>query len=63
MRNEEGGWIISHSGMDEKEKKTVGVGCPTNIASVRLVMGCPNARAGVKIVKEKKCNPNFDPHH
>ncbi len=27
---------------------------PTNIAGVHLVMGCPNARAGVKIVEEKK---------
>ncbi len=27
---------------------------PTNIASVHLVMGRPNARAGVKIVKKKR---------
>ncbi len=26
---------------------------PTNIASVHVVMGCPNARAGVKIMEEK----------
>ncbi len=26
---------------------------PTNITSVNLVMGCPNARAGVGIVEEK----------
>ncbi len=26
---------------------------PTNIASVNLVMGCPNARAGVGIVGKK----------
>ncbi len=26
---------------------------PTNIASVNLVMGCPNARAGVGIVEKK----------
>ncbi len=26
---------------------------PTNIASVHLWMGCPNARAGVKIVEKK----------
>ncbi len=26
---------------------------PTNNASVHLVMGCPNARASVKIVKKK----------
>ncbi len=26
---------------------------PINIASVHLVMGCPNARAGAKIVKKK----------
>ena len=25
---------------------------PTNIASVHLVMGCPNTREGVKIVKK-----------
>ncbi len=25
----------------------------TNIASVHLVMGCPNSRAGVRIVKKK----------
>ncbi len=25
-------------------------GYPTNIASMHLVMGCPNARAGVRIV-------------
>ncbi len=25
---------------------------PTNIASVNLVMGCPNARAGAQIVKK-----------
>ena len=41
---------------------------PTNIASVHLVMGCPIARAGVKIVGGKKgtiratwCNPNSTP--
>ncbi len=28
-------------------------GIPTNSASVHLVMGCPNARAGVKIVKTR----------
>ncbi len=27
---------------------------PTNIASVHLVTGCPNARAGVKMVGKKK---------
>ncbi len=26
---------------------------PTNFASVHLVMGCHNARAGVKIVKKR----------
>ena len=40
---------------------------PTNIASVDLVLGCPNARAGVKIVRKKNNpysnlkQPNFDP--
>ena len=27
---------------------------PTNIASVHLVICCPNTRAGVKIVKKKE---------
>ncbi len=27
---------------------------PTNIASVHLVMGCPNAREGVKMVKRRE---------
>ncbi len=27
---------------------------PTNIASVNLVMGCPNDKAGVEIVRQKK---------
>ena len=26
--------------------------CPTNIANMLLVMGCPNSRAGVRIVKK-----------
>ncbi len=41
---------------------------PTNIASVHLVVGCPNA--GVKIVRKKKKplratqgSPDFCPHH
>ncbi len=29
------------------------VDVPTNIASMHLVMGCPNARAGVEKVKKK----------
>ena len=29
------------------------VDCPTNTASVHLVMGCVNAREGVVIVKKK----------
>ncbi len=41
---------------------------PTNVASMHLVMGCPNARAGFKIIKKEtlgttKSNLNFDPHH
>ncbi len=35
------------------QKKTSCCFCPTNIASVHLVMGCPNARALVKIAKER----------
>ncbi len=31
----------------------IGFGGPTNIVSVSLVVGCPNARAGVKIVKKR----------
>ncbi len=51
-----------------KEKKDRMDRRPTSIASVHLVMGCPNARAVVKKAK-KKCSysnliqPNFDPHH
>ncbi len=41
---------------------------PTNIASAHSVMGCPNARAGVKLVKKKEPleQPNatkFRPRH
>ncbi len=33
---------------------TIGdIGFPTNIASLHLVTGCPNARAGVEIVKKR----------
>ncbi len=33
--------------------KTEAEGIPTNIVSVHLLMDCPNARAGVKIVKKE----------
>ncbi len=41
---------------------------PTDIASVHLVMGCPSARADVKVVKKKNPysnleQPKFWPHH
>ncbi len=36
---------------------------PTNICSVNLVIGCSNARAGVRIVGKKRPleQPNIDP--
>ena len=47
-----------------RDKVTAGEGedDPTNI-SVHLVMGCPNATAGVRILREKKpySNPNSNP--
>ncbi len=40
---------------------------PTNIASVDLLMGCPNSRAGVRIEKEMPLEQleqsKFRPHH
>ncbi len=33
---------------------------PTNIDSVHLVMACPDARAGVKIVKKKNPQSNLE---
>ncbi len=42
---------------------------PANIASMPLVTGCPNARAGAKVVKKRgatlaqpKADPNFAHH-
>ncbi len=40
---------------------------PTNTASMHLVRGCPNARAGVKLVEKRTPYPNpeqpkFRPH-
>ncbi len=39
--------------LEERSCRGREVGAPTNIASVNLAMGCPNARAGVGIVGKK----------
>ena len=47
MMQKRNGQVRRSRKQNEKEEN------PTNIASVHLVMGCPNARAGVKIVDKK----------